>query len=176
MYGTTSTPDEDWGQFDSTESVRPVRPTRRGKVIGMGAAVLCAVGGMGLLWAEADRPGNGSDPNWNDTRNSVEFTVPVHEDEPGWNCWTMGNESCEGTLTYFYRDGQPEVLGAVLSAASDGYVYVAWSDGWVSPATKEQREAAWVTCVANADGSDASMESCDADFQNPEDRFDMRSL
>jgi hypothetical protein len=34
-----------------------------------------------------------------ETTHRVVAAAPVHEDEPGWNCWTMGNADC-GTMTY----------------------------------------------------------------------------
>lgn len=94
----------------------------------------------------------------------------VAEDEPGWNCWTDGNETCGDTLAYVEAT-DAHGRGAILSVANDGIVYVAWQDGTVTPAVEWQRKAAWDTCVDYADGTDASLQDCDAGFQNPGDRF-----
>jgi hypothetical protein len=146
------------------------------RIIGIGAAVVCAVAGMGALWQEANRPADpkfgNADITWTET-----FDPDAAEDEPGWNCFTHGNGDCGTTLTYFEREGDPETLGAVLPVATDGIVYVSWSDGAVTPATEIQRSTAWRVCVeVQSDGSDAGMFACDADYQNPGDRFDMRTL
>ena len=91
----------------------------------------------------------------------------VYEDDAAWNCYTMGNQTC-GVDTYFEST---KGRGAVLPAANDGGVYVSWPDGTVTPATETQRRAAWNTCVDHATGTDASLQQCDADFQNDGDRF-----
>ena len=145
----------------------------KGQLIGMGAAALCATGGMAALWNEANRPAAyQADVTWSETVDPF-----AAEDEPGWNCFTGGNGSCGSTLTYFEREGDRETLGAVLPAATDGFVYVSWSDGAITRATQIQRSTAWRVCVeVRSDGSDGAMAACDADYQNPGDRFDMRSL
>jgi hypothetical protein len=86
------------------------------------------------------------------------------EDEPGWNCYTQGNGECGATLTYFRSASDPDAFGAVLPAANDGRVYVSWPDGRVTLASSVQVSAAWDTCMANAEGGDASLQACDADF------------
>lgn len=164
----TSTPDEGW--YDE-EPVRPVRPTRRGRVLGMGAAVLCAAGGMAALWHEADRPGNGSDPSWADRPAAAAPVEPVAEDSPGFNCWTMGNKVCGVDI---FVDGFG-TLGAVLPVASDGRVHVAWDNGQVTPSEPWMREVAWEQCVRLAEGGDASLAECDAAWQQAGDWFDMRT-
>jgi hypothetical protein len=100
--------------------------------------------------------------------NAESAPTVVHEDEAGWNCYTMGNGSCGDTLTYFESD---KGRGAVLPVANDGIVYVSWPDGTVTPATEVQRHAAWETCVDLATGGDASLFACDDDYQNPGDHF-----
>lgn len=126
---------------------------------------------LAVLWPIADRPGNGTDPSWDDTRHSV----GVAEDEPGWNCYTMGNGSC-GTLAYVEDPADRDRLGAILPKATDGQVYVSWPDGEVTLATRDQREMGWVTCVETADGGDASLFACDDQWQVSGDRFDMRTM
>lgn len=84
--------------------------------------------------------------------------VAVQEDEPGFNCYTMGNRDCGPAHTLVPNDG------AVLAAANDGRVYVAWRDGRVVPATEGEALAAWESCIAAAPGGDASMLACDRDF------------
>ena len=93
----------------------------------------------------------------------------VAEDEPGWNCYTMGNGIC-GVDTYIEAT-DAHGRGAVLPVANDGIVYVSWQDGTVTPAAYWQRMAAWRTCVDYASGGDASLQACDADYQNPGERF-----
>ena len=114
--------------------------TRRGKIALAGTA-LALVGIVGGA-ASAD-----SMPN---------------EDEPGWNCYTHGNKSCGDVLKI-------KVTGAVLEAATDGRVYVSWSDGRVTHATRKQRYKAWVRCIDKADGSDASVFACDEGFMEKGD-------
>ena len=96
------------------------------------------------------------------------FPTTVSEDSPAWNCYTDGNGSCNVDAYVLDEDGNK---GAVMEAASDGIVYVAWPDGTVTEATEWQRKAAWDTCVDYATGTDASLIACDEGFQNPGDRF-----
>jgi len=89
------------------------------------------------------------------------LSVDVAEDDPAFNCYTMGNNVC-GVDTYI--ESEHHGRGAVLSAASDGRVYVSWQDGTVTRASEGQRLAAWQTCVDYATGGDASLQACDAAY------------
>lgn len=149
----------------------------RGAAVGMAAALLCATGGAAALWTEATRPADrpNTDVTWSDTVIGSGI-LPPEEDQPGWNCLTMGNGDC-GTLTFVADDrGLHTGYGAVQPAATDGRVYVAWPDGSVERAGIRYRELAWSVCVQTADGGDASMEACDSEYTEPGDNFDMRAL
>jgi hypothetical protein len=140
------------------------------------AGLIVAVGMTATLvglYPIADRPAKyAADETWSD--RVITTPVEPNEDEPGWNCYTMGNGSC-GTLTYVEDPADRDRLGAILPKAIDGQVYVSWPDGAVTLATRLQRELGWVTCVETADGGDASLFACDEAWQVAGDRFDMRT-
>jgi len=136
--------------------------TTRNRLIAGTAALVCGVGGMTALWAEANRPATRqADITWTEQNLTSENHEPA-EDEPGFNCWTMGNREC-GTLAYI-TDDDANVAGAILPAANDGNVYVSWRDGLITEASQWQIDAGWETCIANAQGGDASMYACDDDY------------
>lgn len=99
-------------------------------------------------------------------------TQNVSEDSPEFNCWISGNGVCGDTLAYVEATDS-HGRGAILSAASDGKVYVSWQDGTVTEAVEWQRHAGWETCVATAEGTDASLFACDEGFTYPGDHFSM---
>lgn len=102
------------------------------------------------------------------------------EDMAAWNCYTMGDMSCGGAGITFPGEGGS--VGTVLPKASDtGRATVAWSSGavWGTEGEIEVprwwRYVSWRDCVENAEGGDASMAACDADWMYSEEgeRFDM---
>ena len=78
------------------------------------------------------------------------------EDDPTFNCWTMGNRDCGAAAL------NPDV--AVPGPANDGVVYVNHRDGRVRPASPADLQTAWTHCVTVAVGSDASLHACDDDY------------
>jgi len=142
-----------------------------------GGAALLIAAGLGLGYAAATADGSHAAA---ETTHRVVTVADVPEDVAAWNCWTMGNHDCGDALTY---PGEGDTVGAVLPKASDtGKVTVAWSNGvmWGTPGgidvPTEWREAAWLDCVENADGGDASMFACDDQWQYPGERFDARTM
>lgn len=91
----------------------------------------------------------------------------VHEDEPAFNCYTMGNEGCGTSIKI---DG-----GAVLAKANDERVYISWKDGRVTRASEKYREFAWTACVVRTwdDPTDANLQACDEDYMEAGDAFRM---
>jgi hypothetical protein len=88
--------------------------------------------------------------------------VSVSEDEAGFNCATMGNETCGDNLTTIVMPNGDK--GWILPAANDGRVYISWENGNVTPASNRQVEIAWLGCVNTATGGDASLAECDAAY------------
>jgi hypothetical protein len=143
------------------------KQTKAALVVSAGMAVTLAG-----LWPIANQQAKyAADETWTDR---VVAPVEPAEDSPEWNCLTDGNGSC-GTLTFIAAEGR-EGFAAVQPVASDGVVYLAWPDGSVEPASRDQRELAWSVCVESADGGDASLFACDEDYQQAGDRFDMRTI
>lgn len=95
----------------------------------------------------------------------------VAEDAYGFNCLTMGNRTCG--LAQVHVPSADGGYGVVQRGGEGFGPTVAWWDGSVTTATPVEREAAWRGCVANAEGTDASLHACDDLWQSGGERFDM---
>lgn len=85
--------------------------------------------------------------------------VQVNEDDPAWNCYTMGNDVC-GDLPVAYIMPESEVdlvQVVVMDAANDGKLYGAEANGNVWPITAKDLEANVQVCI------DTAMDEYDAE-------------